>query len=195
MKYRFPQRVEIRYRIWVIGLAMAALCCLALMVGLGLLPFAFKRGGMALLLVSALQILFLASIWQCARVMLRTEPAVVVDRFGVEINTGSGFKGRVMWREIKGVRGFAVSNGSFIAIIVKSPERYIRKGWFGYRLMRIIEKVFFHSPVHINASTLTIRDQDLIRLLKDYLKHWREAELEMESEVVPTKETGLRWCD
>lgn len=193
--YSYPQRVEILCSPWPAVLGLIILGVGAIYIGVTAIPHDFNFNAALVMAALTVECLLLWFLWKCVRKLLSTEPGLVVDRCGLEINTGSGYKGRVLWRDVSKVRSFSVNNSKFIAIVVKTPERYIRKGWFGYRLMRLADKFFYHSPVHINTNVLSMPHQEIETLIQEYLDQWRESRSETQPGKTSAADSSLRWGD
>lgn len=93
---------------------------------------------------------------------------LIITAEGIEDHSSVTAAGFVPWTDIRGIRDAKVFGQQFIVVVVHNPQEYIdRQGNFFKRKSAQSNFNLYGSPVIIAATSLTVKFEDLKRLLQE----------------------------
>ena len=107
--------------------------------------------------------------------LLDRSPGLVLDREGI-IDKSSGLAaGRVAWDEIRDIRVVSISGQRFLAFLVNSPEKYLRRGNVLERLFVKYNYRVYGTPIFISTHALKANFDALERQIRDFRRRHSNA--------------------
>jgi hypothetical protein len=146
----------------------------ALFVALGvwLLLTADKQVRYDPLYVKAVAILAIGFFGLCGAYgvmkLFDSRPGLILDSAGLTDNSSAFAVGRVAWNEIRDIRVLSIRRQKFLALIVRDPGKYLRRGNSARQYVKTKSFEMTGSPVTIASNALSVGFDELEKLVRAY---------------------------
>lgn len=101
------------------------------------------------------------------RKLFDNKPGLIIDQYGITINTNAINVGLVEWRDITGIEKKHVMSNKFLILHTNYPEKYIdrAKNVIAKQTMTLNNKTY-GSPISIISNSLNLDFEDLEKLIR-----------------------------
>ncbi len=111
-------------------------------------------------------ILFGGSTLYFAAKIFDNKPGLVINDKGIVDNSSYIAPGLILWEDIKDMSSSDVVGQRFVTLVVKNPERIIKRHTGLKKLFMNVNKSTYGSPIHLSSITLKCSFEELESLLK-----------------------------
>jgi hypothetical protein len=109
----------------------------------------------------------------CIPKFLGFRPGLVINQDGLYENSSGVSAGFVPWNEVRSITKFNVGSQLFIAIHVKDPLPYLKKGNYLQRIIKKSNMSIRGTPVGISMATLNADFEILYKLIHEYKDYYQ----------------------
>ncbi len=104
-----------------------------------------------------------------------TRPGLIIDDQGIVDNSSAVAAGRILWDEVVALNVGETAGQRFITIMVKDPEKFVARGGFFSKMLRVANANMTGSPINISATSLGLRFEELCQILTAALEKHKAA--------------------
>ncbi len=110
-----------------------------------------------------------------ARKITDNRPGLIINKIGLTDNSSGVSAGQILWSDIESISVVEIHRQKLIMFQVKNPQDYINKQTSGFkRKMFQMNFKMYGTPLSITSTSLKIKFDELLNILKDELKASRQ---------------------
>jgi hypothetical protein len=116
----------------------------------------------------------LCGLYWCIKIFDR-KPGLVIDAEGIVDNSSLTAAGRIPWEDIVGFKIYWVAGQKLLAIEVRDPQKYVKRGGTFKRMWNTANTKRAGSPIIITSNALQIEFDRLVSILTQSLSRYRKT--------------------